>query len=134
VGNEPSVNNVCFCFPLPFFPFPNPASPASPPPSCARGVAPGAPTFAPLAVEVHTDGGGLTSPKMFFSDLFPATTGLGLPELDEGSWGNEALDNETGGAELACAGSLMTGRKDGSGGVLLRATGVDEADVQGVRR
>lgn len=87
VGNEPKVNNVCFCFPLPFFPLPVLLfSCAGPEAASAGGVLP---SFA--ASQAVAD--GVVVPRIFFRDWFPPTAALGTRADDEdGSSGKADLD------------------------------------------
>lgn len=84
------MNNVCFPFPFPFFPFggsfplpdSGPSLPLLPldPPACQAGAA-----------------GGAGFPNIFLNDTFPLTGALCLFELAVGNSGNRAFDNFGGG-------------------------------------
>ena len=125
------MNNVCFCFPLPFLPFPpisvcsptavrtrvcvstptsspTPAPTTPPPPEC------------PPPFPLHTDvaGGPAASPKTRLNDAFPPTGGLALGWA-VGSSGNAASDRVGGCVCLVDAALFFLG------------DGVDDAEGDG---
>ena len=95
------MNNVCFCFPLPFLPFPPATSvcsrtaarvSTSPPAPAPTTMPPECPFPFPLQTDVA---GGATSPKICLNDAFPLTDGFALGWA-VGSSGNAASDNAGG--------------------------------------
>lgn len=92
-GNAPNVNNVCFCFPFPFFPFP-PEGAASPASTPASSCSPPPPVLPPApAPPAHGFTGGVAaSPRIFRKLWFPLACGRALGPLPPlGSCGNAAL-------------------------------------------
>lgn len=94
------MNNVCFCFPFPFFPF-FPEPPSSPSPSITTPFPPVAEPASPVspALELgpepfsQAEGGGALAPRIFLNDALPLTFGFSLVELAEGNSGNRLRSN-----------------------------------------
>lgn len=121
MGNDPRVNNICFCLPLFFFPFGPPAlvSP-DPSPSCANSAGVLVPlAFVEFFPEPQAGCGGVVSPAILFSDWLPLIAVLGnLGAAAAGSSGNADFDNDGGADDLVRApgpgtevGPRMTGGK-----------------------
>ncbi len=89
VGNDPSVNSVCFSFP--FFFFPLRASDSS---AIGRGASAsdGAPegVFSPA---FHAVGGATLFPRIFCKLRFPLTSGFCRVPEEEGRVGNAVLES-----------------------------------------
>ena len=135
------MNNVCFCFPFPFFfptvpavtalsPAPSGCTPPSPP-----GVDEPLPPdpFLPLPPPgCHAGAAGALSPRMFRNDWFPPTAALGRrAELLVGSSGNADFESAAGPPFVRAPGPGMD--------VGARTTGGDGAagapeDAHGVTR
>ena len=93
------MNNVCFCFPFPFFPAFGPVCTPSPS-TAADGSLAGAlaltlpPTPPPPPAPQAATAGAVDAPRIFFSDTFPFTCGTLALELDDvGNSGNNEFDN-----------------------------------------
>lgn len=130
VGNEPRVNNVCFCFPLPFFPFPDDCCSAGAEPASVGVDSLARPArFTLLLPLLHAATGGVVSPMMFRRDLLPPTAALGTCAFEAvGSSGNADFDREGAGRFTFAPGP---GTEVGP-----RGTGFDDdvAEAQGVLR
>ena len=143
------MNNVCFCFPLPFLPFP-PISVCSPTAVRTR-VCVSTPTSSPAPTPeypppfpLHTVvvGGPAASPKTRLNDAFPPTGGLALGWA-VGSSGNAASDRVGGCVCLVDAALFFLGDgvddAEGGGAYVVLGAAVEEppaedAEVHGVCR
>jgi hypothetical protein len=100
-GNVPSVNNVCFCFPLPFLLFPRALEGTST--SLSSAAAAGRRLSLPFPFPLpacHADAEGgirVAVPNTFFRETFPLTCGFCLGAADVGSSGKSESDNLGGG-------------------------------------
>lgn len=130
VGNEPRVNSVCFCFPLPFFPLPEDCCSAGVELASAGSSSLARPaTFELLLPLLHAATGGVVSPMMFRRDLLPPTAARETYALEVvGSSGNADFDREGAGRLTFAPGP---GTEVGP-----RGAGFDEAvaEAQGVFR
>lgn len=129
-GNEPRVNSVCFCFPLPFLPLPEDCCSAGAELASASASSLVRPArFVPLLPLLQAAIGGVVSPMIFRRDLLPPRAARGTCAFDAvGSSGNTDFDREG-------AGRLTFAPGPGTD-VGPRRGGFDEdvAEAQGVLR
>ena len=125
VGNEPSVNSVCFCFPLPFF---RPTVSTAPQPASAPALAPApAGGGAPAPPEPHAGVAGAELPRIFCSvPLCPPTAALARLGAAAGSSGKRFFESSGGGGRRGAGAEEEAAEEGAAAGV---GTGWPDAEA-----